>query len=80
MTFLRPKRSDSFTSFVCQTIIERLERDFDPEVAKSMDAVIQYPIPGEDGGDYKIMIKDSMLKIEKGIHDSLKSFLRLEKK
>ncbi|MBU0992771.1 MAG: SCP2 sterol-binding domain-containing protein [Proteobacteria bacterium] len=51
-------------------IIERLERDFNPEVAKDLDVVIQYHISGEDSGDYKIRIKDRTCKIDKGIHDS----------
>ena len=35
-------------------IIERLERDFSPEVAEGLDVVLQYHISGQDSGDYKV--------------------------
>ena len=61
-------------------IIETLERNFDPEVAKGLDVVLQYHISGEDSGDYQIMIKDGTLKIEKGIHDSPTVTIRMADK
>lgn len=51
-------------------IIDRLKRDFDYEIAREMDVVLQYHLSGEDSGDYQIIIKNGTLKIEKGIHDS----------
>ena len=51
-------------------ILEKFERDFDPVVADGVDAVLQYHISGDDGGDWKIMIKDGTCKIEEGTHDS----------
>jgi len=49
-------------------IIERLKRDFNPEVAEGLDVILQYHISGEDSGDYIIKIKDSTVGIDKGIH------------
>ena len=51
-------------------IIERLERDFDNEYAAQLNAVLQYHLSGEDGGDYQIIITNGTLRIEKGIHVS----------
>ncbi|MBC2716107.1 MAG: SCP2 sterol-binding domain-containing protein [Desulfobacteraceae bacterium] len=51
-------------------IIEKFNRDFDPEAAKGVKGVIQYHISGDDGGDWNITINDGTFKIEEGIHDS----------
>jgi len=59
-------------------IIERLERDFSPEAAEGLDVVLQYHITGKDSGDYKIIIKNGFLKIEKGIHDKPNVIIRME--
>lgn len=51
-------------------ILETFEKDFNVDVSKGLDVVIQYHISGDDGGEWKIKIKDSTCKIDEGIHDS----------
>jgi len=61
-------------------IIEKFERDFDPDAAKGVDAVLQYHISGDDGGDWIITIKDGSCKIEEGTHDSPTVILKMSGK
>jgi len=51
-------------------ILEKFERDFDPAAAEGVNAVLQYHISGDGGGDWKIEIKDGTCIIEEGVHDS----------
>ncbi len=50
-------------------ILEKFERDFDPEAVPGLEAVIQYNIKGSDGGNWTIEIKDNQCAITPGIHD-----------
>ena len=61
-------------------ILEKFERDFDPEAASGVDAVIQYHISGDDGGDWKIAIKDGTCTIDEGVHDDPKVVFRMSSK
>jgi putative sterol carrier protein len=45
-------------------------KDFNPDAAKGVDAVFQFEISGEDGGNWFIVIKDGSCHIEEGKHDS----------
>jgi putative sterol carrier protein len=43
------------------------EKAFRPEVAEGVNAVIQYRLTGEEGGDYIITIKDGKCTVAEGI-------------
>ncbi|MBI9085295.1 MAG: SCP2 sterol-binding domain-containing protein [Desulfobacterales bacterium] len=51
-------------------ILEKFERDFDPQAAEGVDAVIQYHISGDGCGEWQIAIKDGACKIETGVHEA----------
>jgi len=53
-----------------QELIDYLSNNFNPETARGVDAVIQYHISGDEGGDWNITIKEGNCKIEEGIKDS----------
>jgi len=46
------------------------EKAFQPEVAEGVDAVIQYRLSGEEGGDYIITIKDGKCTVAEGIEEN----------
>ncbi len=43
------------------------EQAFVPEKATGVDALIQYRLTGEEGGDWNLMIKDGKCKVAQGI-------------
>lgn len=43
---------------------------FSPDAAANLDAVIQYDISGENGGNWTITIKDGACQIQEGTHDA----------
>ncbi len=42
------------------------EKAFLPEMAKGVDAVIQYKLTGEEAGDYIITIQDGKCRVAEG--------------
>jgi putative sterol carrier protein len=46
------------------------EKAFRPDVAEGVDAVIQYRLTGEEGGDYIITIKDGKCTVAEGIAEN----------
>jgi putative sterol carrier protein len=46
------------------------EKAFRPEVAEGVDAVIQYKLTGDEGGEYVINIKEGACKVEEGVADT----------
>jgi putative sterol carrier protein len=43
---------------------------FSPDAAANLDAVIQYDISGEGGGNWYFTIKDGACELNEGAHDS----------
>jgi putative sterol carrier protein len=43
---------------------------FNPSAAAGLDAVFQYEITGEGGGNWVVSIKDGACEIKEGTHDS----------
>jgi putative sterol carrier protein len=43
---------------------------FNPSAAEGLDAVFQYEITGEGGGNWTVIIKDGACEIKEGTHDS----------
>jgi putative sterol carrier protein len=46
------------------------EKAFRPEMAEGVEAVIQYKLTGEQGGDFIINIKDGKCTVSEGIADA----------
>ena len=53
-----------------QQLIENHPRAFRPEAAEGVDAVIQYILTGEEGGDWIITIKDGKCSVAPGKAES----------
>jgi putative sterol carrier protein len=55
-----------------QTIMERMPKALIPEKAQGVDAVIQYHLSGEGGGDWVVTIRDGACQVEAGTAESPK--------
>ncbi len=47
-------------------LMERMPKAFLPEKAVGVDAVIQYHLTGEEGGDWVVTIRDGQCTVEEG--------------
>lgn len=63
------------TDYSVRQLIMNHEKAFQPEKAAGVDAVIQYHLTGEEGGDWIITIKDGSCKVTEGIADNPKMTL-----
>ena len=54
------------TEYTVKQLIFNHEKAFRPEMAEGIDAVIQYKLTGEEGGDYIITIKDGKCSVAEG--------------
>jgi putative sterol carrier protein len=53
-----------------QELMDRMPKAFIPESAEGVDAVIQYHLSGEEGGDWVVTIRDQKCIVETGETDS----------
>lgn len=53
-----------------QDLMDRMPKAFIPESAEGVDAVIQYHLSGDEGGDWVVTIKDQECTVEKGETES----------
>ena len=49
-------------------IIYGMEQSFMPENAVDLEAVLQYKMSGQGGGDYYVVIKDQKATVHDGVH------------
>ena len=52
--------------YTVQELVFNHEKAFMPEKAAGVDAVIQYKLTGDQGGDYIIKIHDDVCEVEEG--------------
>ena len=55
------------TEYTVKELVFNHEKAFLPEKAAGLEAVIQYHLTGDEGGDYIINIKDDTCKVEEGV-------------
>jgi putative sterol carrier protein len=67
-----------FTSV--KQIFARMPAVFDPGAAAGIDAVIQFNIEGDEGGDWYATIKDQTCTVSEGVHDSPTLSVRMSDK
>ena len=54
------------TDFTMAELVKNHERAFNPEAAEGVDAVIQYKLSGDEGGNWIITIKDGFCTTAEG--------------
>ena len=60
------------TEYTVRELILNHEKAFRPERAVGVDAVVQYHLTGEEGGDWIIHIKDGVCKVSEGVAENPK--------
>lgn len=63
------------TDISVQQLIRNHERAFKPEAAEGVDAIIQYHLTGEDGGDWIINIHEGKCTVSEGVAETPKMTL-----
>ena len=61
--------------YTVEELIKNHEKAFQPEKAKGVNAVIQYHLTGEEGGDWIITIHDDECKVKEGVAENPKMTL-----
>ena len=56
--------------YTMKQLVENHPKAFRPELAEGVDAVIQYVLTGEEGGDYIITIKDGVCTTAEGLAEN----------
>jgi putative sterol carrier protein len=51
-------------------IFDEIPKRFDPDAARGLNAVIQFSLSGEGGGNYHAIIKDGTIDVREGSHQS----------
>jgi putative sterol carrier protein len=51
-------------------IFDEMPKNFNGDAAKGMNAVIQFNLTGDDGGQYHTVIKDGGCSVQQGTHAS----------
>ena len=49
-----------------EELMNRMPKAFMPETAEGVDAVIQYHLSGEEGGDWVVTIRDQQCTVDEG--------------
>ena len=57
------------SEYTVRELVFNHEKAFRPEKAAGTEAVIQYHLTGEEGGDYIITLKDDACHVEEGVAD-----------
>lgn len=61
--------------YTVQELIKNHEKAFKPEVAEGLEAVIQYHLTGEEGGDWIIDIREDACQVAEGTAENPKMTL-----
>jgi putative sterol carrier protein len=61
-------------------IFSKMPEAFDRSAAAGLDAVIQFNIEGDEGGDWYATIKDQACTVSEGVHDNPTLSLRMTDK
>lgn len=51
-------------------VFDKMPGVFNPSSAQGMDAVFQFEIAGDGGGNWSIIVKDGACQVQEGTHDS----------
>jgi putative sterol carrier protein len=61
-----------------QKLMARMPKAFIPENAAGVDAVIQYHLSGDEGGDWVVTIRDQKCTVESGVTENPTMTLRAD--
>lgn len=72
------KVGESMEKSRLEYLMMQLEKSFIPEKAKGMEGVFQCHIPGEEGGDWLMTMKDQQCQITPGVSSIARATLTIE--
>lgn len=52
-----------------QDVFKKMPEVFDADAAQGLDAVFQFEITGDNGGNWNVVVKDGTCEISEGSHD-----------
>lgn len=58
--------------YTVEQLVRNHEKAFMPDAAEGVDAVIQYHLTGEEGGDWIVTIRDGKCTVEPGVAENPK--------
>ena len=58
------------TDITVEQLVRNHEKAFKPEVAEGVEAVIQYHLTGDEGGDWIVNVKDGKCTVTEGVADA----------
>jgi putative sterol carrier protein len=65
----RPCKEDvEMADVTVKQIFDEMPTSFNPDAAKGMNAVIQFNLSGDGGGNYHTIIKDGKCSVQEGTH------------
>ncbi|HEY5670607.1 MAG TPA: SCP2 sterol-binding domain-containing protein [Anaerolineales bacterium] len=64
--------------YTVEQLVRNHEKAFKPEAAEGVDAIIQYHLTGEEGGDWIINIHEGKCKVAQGVAENPKMTLTAE--
>lgn len=59
-----------------EQVFDHIEEGFHPEKAEGMDAVFQFEISGDNGGNYWVKVVNQQVEAHEGLHESPTMTLR----
>jgi putative sterol carrier protein len=65
-----PKRRRKMALTNVKEIFAKMPEVFSPSAAQGLDAVFQFEITGDDGGNWSVIIKDGTCQVQEGTHES----------
>ena len=51
-------------------IFGKMPEVFNSDAAQGLDAVFQYEITGDNGGNWRVVVKDGACQVSEGVHES----------
>ena len=58
------------TDITVEQLVRNHEKAFKPEAAEGVEAVIQYHLTGDEGGDWIVNVKDEKCTVAEGVADA----------
>ncbi|MFO7986998.1 MAG: SCP2 sterol-binding domain-containing protein [Desulfatiglandaceae bacterium] len=53
-----------------KAVFDKMSEVFNPNAAQGLDAVFQFDITGDQGGNWMVIVKDGTCEVKEGTHES----------
>jgi putative sterol carrier protein len=66
----RHKEEEKMAFTDVKEVFGKMPEAFNPSAAQGVDAVFQFEITGDGGGNWSVVVKDGACQVQEGTHDS----------